>query len=139
MAMHQLQDANGHPLPPQDGLTKVDIPTFVPRARDWAYLEVVQSAIDRNGDVSVNALSTALKVTRQAIWKMRRRPGFREWLASELRQGREERWEQLYERCWVLAMRGSVKHAELIARVEGRLQPETRSGGGPAFEVHFHA
>jgi hypothetical protein len=101
--MTELQNQNTHALIPVDGLSKVDISGFVPRARDWAYLEVVQSAIDRNGDVSVNALSTALKVTRQAVWKMRRRPGFREWLASELRQGREERWEQLLPNaagCW---------------------------------------
>jgi hypothetical protein len=49
---------------------------FVPRGRDFQYLQALQELLATDGRVTDQAIATRLNVTRQAVAKLRQREGF---------------------------------------------------------------
>jgi hypothetical protein len=99
--------------------------------RDWQYLEAFEELTRTNGRFSCAAIANLLpkrrdpesgeekSISSQAVWKALRRPGFMEWLRSELRRATDDKWELLCARNMELALRGSIDHANWIAKVRG--------------------
>ncbi len=109
---------------------------FRPKAQDWKLLDALREAIVTDGHTSQRALAKRMGVTHQAVNKQWRRRGFDAWLGAELRRGRGDRFEQLYERCWTLAMGGSIDHAQWCAKVEGKFkQTDAPLSAAPPIQV----
>ncbi len=118
--------------------SRVPAVTFRPKAQDWKLLDALREAIVTDGHTSQRALAKRMGVTHQAVNKQWRRPGFDAWLGKELRRGRGDRFEQLYERCWTLAMGGSIDHAQWCAKVEGKFkQTDAPVSAAPPIQVNI--
>ncbi len=107
-------------------LTPLAESSYRPRPRDWEYLAVLRDLLTEQELPTQRAIAKRLNVTHQAVQQYQKRPGFNAWVATQLRVGRDDRFEQLYERNWALAMAGSIEHSNWLAKVDGRFkQPET--------------
>jgi hypothetical protein len=111
-------------------------PVHQPQLRDWKYLDAFRQILAEDGRPTLEKLATKLGITHQAVSKQRRRPGFEAWVSEQIRAGRADRFDLLYERNWNLAMRGSIDHSNWCAKVEGRFkQADDVAGGGPVVNV----
>lgn len=120
-------------------LTKVDRPAFRPGPRDWQYLRAYAEALSPSGDGRVDgvAIGKHIGVTKQAVWKMLRKPGFSEWVQRELCGDAVRKLDAADLRAVNLALRGSIDHYREINKRYGRY-PATGIGeggaGGPVLE-----
>jgi hypothetical protein len=124
------------------------------------YLAVVEDVLAADGRLSESAIAAKLpgrmvkdpetgeeheqKLTRQAIWRMRQRPGFEDWIGAQLRQQTDREWPTVLRRALRLAQRGSVDHMTFLAKVRGEFKDSPGAGGsntlvnGNAIIVHVH-
>jgi hypothetical protein len=123
-------NGNGH-KPAVEALpaavTEVD---WHPTSRDLKYLQAVIDAIDADGRLSNGALATRMGISRQAIWKMEKRPGFIAWVNAQIRKETDDLWPKAVRRTAVLAARGSIDHFNALAKLRGEIR-ESAPVGGP--------
>ncbi|MPZ18111.1 MAG: hypothetical protein GEV06_09395 [Luteitalea sp.] len=113
-----------------------EIAAYEPRRRDWQHLNALLELLEERGRISDSAIGVKLHVSHTAVWRWRQRPGFETWLNSQL-QARTQHWKTfVLARAFALAMRGSIKHMDFLARVLGWYkQPE--GGSEPTINVIF--
>lgn len=58
-----------------------------------------------------------LKLSRRTIYEWKQDPAFRKWFLAEMLGEREHDWELVLAKHHQLAIRGSVRSAEFLARV----------------------
>jgi hypothetical protein len=117
-----VDDKTGQPAP------------FRPSANQIAYLWKVRElaeAAERPTDVRVSKL---LKLSRNTIWAWKQDEGFLRWFSDGMQAGDDIEWRAAMARMLGLAIQGSVRHFEAIARVRsigqrgGGFTPENASG-----------
>lgn len=123
-------NGNGHGT-----LSGVVVPTWNPSPRDLKYVDVLRELLELDGKLSDSNIANRLGVTKQAIAKMEKRPGFMAWVNVEVRRMTDELWPKAIHRCAVLATRGSVNHFTALAKLRGELN-DTPSPGGGVLENH---
>lgn len=85
---------------------------------------------------SDKAMAAALKMSRTTIWEWKHDPGFLPWLISEMKSEHDADFEAAMARHHRLAIQGSVRSFEAIARVRsigqkgGGFTPEAVLGPG---------
>lgn len=121
------------PAPP--ALTLVD---YEPKAKDWAFLQAVQEAIDTEGKADCPTIARKLGQSKQAVWKRLQDPKFAAWVNQEMRRAVDEMWSRVLYRAAVLSVKGSIKHMDFLAKVRGEFaqrDPDDAPGGGSAYNV----
>lgn len=98
--------------------TAIALP-FEPTEKQLQYLFALRDALTPTGDARVNdtAMGEKCKVSRTTIWEWKHDPEFRMWLASELTRERDHDWDLVLDKHHQLAIRGSVRSAEFLAKV----------------------
>ena len=93
--------------------------TFEPSKKQLAYLFALREAVSNGGSglVSDVAMATRLKMSRTTIWEWKHDPEFRAWLSSVLTMERDVDWDLVLDKHHQLAIRGSVRSAEFLAKV----------------------
>lgn len=92
---------------------------YVPDGRDRRILKAYVQLLDDNRDATHTQLATALNCTRQAVSKRFAKPGFREWLGSQLEAHLREELGPILTAFARAARRGSVQHFDRLAKVLG--------------------
>lgn len=98
-------------------LPEVTVSSYVPRPRDWLYLAKLEELIDENVPPTLRALGNRLHMWHVGIMKWQRRRGFLPWLTQQLHAVRMANRVLIERRFEQAAMRGSVKHAEVLAKL----------------------
>jgi hypothetical protein len=105
---------------------------FRPRPSHFAYLRAYAEALDERGPINMAAIARRMGITPQAFWAMRRRcEGLDAWVAQQLGRKNEHYAEPILRKMAVLALSGSVAHAEVYFKVMGRM-----SGDGATTNVN---
>jgi hypothetical protein len=92
-------------------------PVWEPSTAQRRYLQAEQEAVEGNEPYSDRALSAKLKMSRQTIYEWKHDDRFLAWHKREFNQTSDYNWALIIRRHEMLAMRGSVKSAEFLARV----------------------
>jgi hypothetical protein len=90
---------------------------FEPTAAQWRYLLALEANIEARLPVTDLSVSKQLKMSRQTIFEWKQDPRFRAWLHDRLNRTSEDLWPFILRRHELLAIQGSVKSAEFIAKV----------------------
>jgi hypothetical protein len=90
---------------------------FEPTAAQWRYLLALETTIEARLPVTDLSVSKQLKMSRQTIFEWKQDPRFRAWLHDRLNRTSEDLWPFILRRHELLAIQGSVKSAEFIAKV----------------------
>ena len=88
-----------------------------PSTAQFKYLAALEEAITANEPYSDRALSTKLKMSRTTIWEWKHDPRFCRWYDCELNETSDLNWPLIIRKHEMLAMRGSVRSAEFLAKV----------------------
>lgn len=107
-------------------------PVWEPRGRDWVYLEVVERFLAERRSLTDQAIATEMKVTRQAVRKMRLRPGFQTWVDGHVQRVFDSCKPRVLAVAVSAAMRGSIDHMNFCAKVGGWFPADAPAGpAGP--------
>lgn len=79
----------------------------------WKVRELAEAG-ERPTDVRVSKL---LKTSRDTIWTWKQDPAFLKWFSEGMETGHNVDWEASKARMYGLAIQGSARHFEAIARV----------------------
>lgn len=90
---------------------------FTPSPAQIKYLNALEEAVARRQPHSDTALCEKLGISRMTLWKWRHGPGFNTWLRGQMDQTSDENWPLILRRHELLAIQGSVRSAEFIAKV----------------------
>lgn len=107
-------------IPRQDRDSTPGAPAlFEPTTKQLAYLFALREAVSAGGDgrTSDVAIAARVKVSRQTIYEWRQSSEFRAWLSSQLTMERDIDWDLVLDKHHQLAIRGSVRSAEFLAKV----------------------
>jgi hypothetical protein len=122
-------------------LTQVDsseIPNQGVKPSFWAYLRAAIRLIETGKAPTQVNLAKELRVSKQAVWKFQRRyPDLMPWIDEQLRAVNQNYFGLVQRRLALLAMQGSVAHAEayfksvhgVYAREENQVS-DARAGNG---------
>lgn len=92
---------------------------FHPTAKQLAYLFCLRDACLPTGDKLVNdtVMADKVKVSRQTIYEWKQDPRFAAWLHGQMTGEHSHEWDLVLTTHHQLAIRGSVRSAEFLARV----------------------
>ena len=92
---------------------------FEPTPKQLAYLFRLREAVATGGDgrTSDVAIAPLVKVSRQTVYEWRQAAAFRAWLSAQLTMERDIDWDLVLDKHHQLAIRGSVRSAEFLAKV----------------------
>lgn len=94
----------------------------------WRYLRAYVEALE-DGPVTYAAIARRMGVTREQVWRLRRRhPGMERWAAEQLAALNRQLVEPVLAKMAALALRGSREHAELFLRYAAQ-QAEAAAAG----------
>lgn len=117
---------------------------FEPSPAQFKYLLALEEVLEKRQSTSDSAVCRALKMSRQTLWEWKQDPYFRRWLRSGLDRTSDDHWPLILRRHELLAIQGSVRSAEFIARVRfmnhkgGRLdEPDADITTNYAVNVHM--
>jgi hypothetical protein len=117
---------------------------FRPRPQHFRAKHAVIELLAGNQPVNHSSIAKSLGISRQALYKFRRAyPGFDAWLTEELRKECAHLAAAVVHKMAMLALRGSVKHAETFLRaIEyggfGRQASGLRDANGQLEELRVH-
>jgi hypothetical protein len=127
-------NGNGHRpealVPASEGLTQVDVPAFRPRPRDWQHLHVLAELMNEDGRITDGRIGQRLGVSKQAVAKMRRKPGVEAWVSSYTNAQVGNLLAEADYRAVMLAIRGSIEHYREVNKRFGRY-PAAGHGAAP--------
>lgn len=111
----------------------VDGAAFVPKQRDFDYLEAVALLYDEGRPVNLPNLGELLGITKQAVWKYQREnPQLMAWVNSQIRGVASQRVGGVIRKLAEIAERGSAEHAKLYLQVMGELRDKVEHEAGPS-------
>lgn len=119
-------NGNGHGQLP--ALSDVVVTAWTPSARDLKYVQAVVELLNVDGKLLDSSIGARLGVTKQAVQKMEKRPGFMDWVNSEIRRLTDNLWPKAVHRCAVLATRGSIDHFNALAKLRGDIRESPPPG-----------
>lgn len=90
---------------------------FTPSPAQIKYLNALEGAVAKRQPHSDTALCASLRISRMTLWKWRQSPAFSAWLRGRLNQTSDDHWPLILRRHELLAIQGSVRSAEFIAKV----------------------
>jgi hypothetical protein len=100
------------------------------------YLLALRESVDEARPTSDRAIAEALKMSRTTIWEWKHDPAFIAWLRAELKIEEDPNFDLAVRRHTALAIRGSVRSFEAIARLRAivgvRVGVEVDHDGGAA-------
>jgi len=97
---------------------------FRPTVKHQRYLSVFLQLLAARTYPSYEAIARELGVSRQSAYTMGTRPAFMEWRNARVDEATGYMWSAICHSAAHLAVRGSIDHANFLAKVLGKL-PQT--------------
>lgn len=91
--------------------------TFAFSVAQLKYLIALREAADEGRPTSDRAIAEELKMSRTTIWEWKHDPAFLMWIREEMKTDTDTSFELAVARHMRLAIRGSVRSFEAVARV----------------------